>query len=131
MFPNDIQERTKAWIEKTKHNSAITVNIALSYGGRDELLRAVRKLLQQVQSSKFQAQSLNQDTFARFLDTGGQPDPDLLIRTGGVLRLSGFMLWQMEYTELYFTDTYWPDFTVKEFDKALLEYQRRARRLGK
>ncbi|MCH7951607.1 di-trans,poly-cis-decaprenylcistransferase [Patescibacteria group bacterium] len=131
MFPNDIQEKTKAWIEKTKHNSAITVNIALSYGGRDELLRAIVTLAGEIRNSKFEIRNLTEQSFAQFLDTAGQPDPDLLIRTGGEFRLSGFMLWQIAYTELYFTDTYWPDFTPKEFDKAIAEYQSRQRRFGR
>jgi len=131
MFPNDIQKETFKWIEKTKNNTKITVNIALSYGGRDELLRAIVKLVGEIRNSKFEIRNLTAETFSQFLDTARQPDPDLMIRTGGVTRLSGFMLWQMEYAEFYFTDTFWPDFTVEEFDKAIAEYQRRQRRYGK
>jgi undecaprenyl diphosphate synthase len=130
MFPKDIQEKTREWIEKTKNNTKITVNIALSYGGRDELLRAVKQLLGEFSNDQFPISNLDQDLLARYLDTRGQPDPDLLIRTSGEFRLSGFMLWQIAYSELYFTDKHWPDFTVGEFDRAILEYQRRQRRFG-
>jgi undecaprenyl diphosphate synthase len=142
MFPEDIQKKTKEWMERTKDNKKITVNIALSYGGRDELLRAVKQLLIEIQDfpkenkfpsgqAGFRIQDLDKDMFARYLDTGGQPDPDLLIRSGGVFRLSGFMSWQIAYTELYFTEKYWPDFRVEEFDRAIVEYQRRQRRFGR
>jgi len=130
MFPKDIQDKTAEWMERTKHNTIITVNVALSYGGRDEIVRAIEKLRE---SSKLKAQSsrVTAEDLSKYLDTAGQPDPDLLIRTGGELRLSGFLLWQLEYAELYFTDTYWPDFTPGEFEKALLVYQDRQRRFGK
>lgn len=130
MFPADLQEKTKKWIEKTKNNKKITVNLALSYGGRDEILRALDKLRA---SSKLKAQSskITEEEFSKYLDTAGQPDPDLLIRTGGERRLSGFLLWQLEYAELYFTDIYWPDFTPSEFKKALEDFQNRQRRFGK
>ncbi|MBI4991024.1 di-trans,poly-cis-decaprenylcistransferase [Candidatus Gottesmanbacteria bacterium] len=125
MFPKDIQEKTKQWMEKTKNNKKITVNIALSYGGRDEIIRAINKLSNQ------QIIQLTIKQFSNYLDTASQPDPDLLIRTGGEKRLSGFLLWQMEYTELYFTDIYWPDFTAEEFKKAIDEYCYRQRRFGR
>lgn len=132
MFPKDIQKKTAGWMEKTKNNKRITVNLALSYGGRDEILRAIEKLRA---SSKFNPDfigtKLTQDEFANYLDTAGQPDPDLMIRTGGEKRLSGFLLWQSNYAELYFTDVYWPDFTPAEFKKALKEYDERQRRYGK
>ena len=134
MFPADIQKKTGEWMEKTKNNKKITVNFALSYGGRDEILRAINKLHA---SSKFKvgalraSSKLTKEEFEKYLDTAGQPDPDLLIRTGGEKRLSGFLLWQMEYTELYFTDVFWPDFTPEEFLKAIEEYSQRQRRFGK
>lgn len=124
MFPEDIQEKTRQWVDKTKDNKKITVNIALSYGGRDEIIRAINKLPEQIDN-------LTIEQFSNYLDTANQPDPDLLIRTGGEKRLSGFLLWQLEYTELYFTDTLWPDFTVEEFKKALSWYRERERRFGK
>ncbi len=127
MFPKDIQEKTYEWMSRTRNNTKITVNVALSYGGRDEIIRA----LQRVQTSNMKFNDVTVKSLGDFLDTAGQPDPDLLIRTGGEQRLSGFLLWQLEYAELYFTDTYWPDFTPVEFEKALLEYQHRQRRFGK
>lgn len=127
MFPKDIQEMTAEWIEKTKENKKITVNIALSYGGRDELIRAFQKIV----TEKISVKNITEEIITSHLDTAGQPNPDIMIRTGGEQRLSGFLLWQLEYAELYFTDTYWPDFTPEEFEKALLEYQHRQRRFGK
>lgn len=123
MFPKDIREKTRQWMEKTKNNKKITVNFALSYGGRDEIIRAINKLPRQ--------STITQEEFAKYLDTAGQPDPDLLIRTGGEKRLSGFLLWQLEYAELYFTDVYWPDFSPREFAKAIEDFIQRQRRFGK
>lgn len=129
-FPQDIQKRAKEWMEKTKNNSKITVNLALSYGGRDEIIRAINKLLA-MSNVKCQMSNVTKVEFAKYLDTAGQPDPDLIIRTAGELRLSGFLMWQSEYSELYFTDKYWPDFTPVEFEKAIVEYQARQRRFGR
>lgn len=126
-FPQDIQKRAREWVTKTKNNTKITVNVALNYGGRDEIIRAIKR----IQSSEFKIQNLTKENFGQFLDTAGQPDPDLLIRTAGEMRLSGFMPWQLEYTELYFTLIYWPDFTPQEFEKALIEYKNRKRNFGK
>jgi len=138
MFPKDIYEKTQEWMEKTKNNKKISVNIALSYGGKDEIIRAINKLSNQLinqstnnEELKKQFNNVTMQQFNNVLDTSGQPDPDLLIRTGGVLRLSGFLLWQLEYAELYFTDTFWPDFTPERFREAIEEYQRRQRRFGK
>ena len=126
-FPEDIIVKTKNWMVKTKNNDGITVNIALGYGGRDEIIRAVNKWKSDTKSKE----NLTKETFADYLDTAHQPDPDLLVRTGGEKRLSGFLLWQLEYTELYFTDCLWPDFTPNEFDKALNFYADRHRRFGR
>lgn len=130
LFPADIRQKTKQWMEKTKNNKKITVNIALSYGGRDEIIRAINRWREQSAINNQQL-TITQEEFKKYLDTAGQPDPDLLIRTGGERRLSGFLLWQLEYTELYFTDTYWPDFAPSEFRKAIKEYQSRQRRFGR
>jgi undecaprenyl diphosphate synthase len=130
-FPSDISEQAKEWVEKSKENQAITVCFALNYGGRDELLRAVGKLLAEIQNSKFKIQNLDENTFSQLLDTVGVPDPDLIIRTGGEQRLSGFMSWQSAYSELYFTKVLMPDFTAEELDKAISEYQKRSRRFGR
>ncbi len=155
-FPEDIQKKTAGWMEKTKHNTGITVTIALSYGGRDEIMRAINKWNEspsfvesdsttagkQKHRSKVKSSSdnlqpatnnlqLTAKNFSQYLDTAGQPDPDLLIRTGGEQRLSGFLLWQLEYAELYFTPTLWPDFTPERLKEAIEEYGRRQRRFGK
>lgn len=130
MFPKDIQEKTRAWMEKTKNNKKITVNLALSYGGRDEIMRAINKMENAKMHERLN-KKITREEFGNYLDTAGQSDPDLLIRTGGEMRLSGFMLWQLEYAELYFTEVFWPDFTPVEFKKAIEEYQNRIRRFGR
>lgn len=144
-FPKDIAELAKSAVERTKDNKKITVSFALNYGGRDEIIRAVNKILRdKIQKSNINRsiqrignqnrQSLenvvSESEFANYLDTSGMPDPDLIIRTGGEKRLSGYLPWQSTYAELYFTDVYWPDFTPREFDKALEDYSRRNRRFG-
>lgn len=128
-FPQDLINKTKNWMEKTKNNTKITVNFALSYGGRDEIVRAINKWHQTHKISK-SLKPLTKEEFNKYLDTAGQPDPDLLIRTGGEMRLSGFLLWQLEYAELYFTNVFWPDFIPAEFKKALQFFQDRKRRFG-
>ncbi len=133
-FPVDIQKSVTGWMKKTKNNSKITVNLALNYGGRGEIVRAIKRIYNSTPKggqAEFIIQNLTKENFGQYLDTGGQPDPDLMIRTGGESRLSGFLLWQMEYAELYFTSILWPDFTPEEFDKAVSEYQRRKRNFGK
>lgn len=109
-------------VEKTKHNTKITVIFALNYGGRDEIIRALNRAA---------SVQLNVDNFSQYLDTVGIPDPELIIRTGGEQRLSGFLLWQSEYSELYFPKWFMPDFTPERLDEAIEEYQNRVRRLGK
>lgn len=131
LFPEDIINKTKQWEEKTAQNSRITVNFALSYGGRDEILRAIEKWRASSLRQNSGQAKLTEEEFEKYLDTAGQPDPDLLIRTGGEMRLSGFLLWQIEYCELYFSNKYWPDFTSGEFQKALDEFTIRRRRYGK
>jgi undecaprenyl diphosphate synthase len=125
-FDAGIQKSIRAIIEKTKHNSRITVVLALNYGGRDEIIRAVRKLAGQKQTSQ-----ITEKLLADNLDTAGIPDPDLLIRTGGEQRLSGFLPWQSRYSELLFVPWYMPDFTPVRLDEAIEEYGRRQRRYGK
>lgn len=128
-FPEDIAQASKDWIETSKDNSNLTVTFALNYGGRDEVTRAVNKFLTEKGSQP--GLQLGPDELGQYLDTAGMPDPDLIIRPGGQLRLSGFMPWQSVYAELYFTDTLMPDFTNEEFDRALADYQSRQRRFGK
>lgn len=116
-------------MEKTKHNTRITVTIALNYGGRDEMIRAMKRLV--VAKSKEQISNLTIQQFNNFLDTAGIPDPDFIIRTGGEQRLSGFLLWQSEYSELYFPTFLMPDFTPDRLDEAIVEFEHRKRRFGK
>ena len=130
MFPKDIQDMTNNWVENSKNNTKITVNFALSYGGRDEILRAVNKLRKDSKYADPRSEITEAD-FEQHLDTANQPDPDLLIRTGKQQRLSGFLPWQTTYAELYFTDTLWPDFTVEEFNKSLDWYKEQKRNFGK
>lgn len=119
-FPLDIQKRLISGEMKTKGNKKITVIFALNYGGRDEIVRAIKKM-----------SNVTVEQFSQHLDTAGIPDPDLIIRTGGEKRLSGFLLWQGAYAELYFTDILFPDFTPQEFKKAIADYQHRERRFGR
>ena len=123
-FPKDIAQKVKQMVKLTENNSTITVSFALNYGGRDEILRAVKKLVQD------KPKKITEKVFAQYLDTHNLPDPDLIIRTGGEIRLSGYFPWQSVYSELYFTDTLWPEFSPDKFDIALLDYQNRDRRFG-
>ncbi len=111
----------------SQHNKKLVVTIAINYGGRDEILRAVKKLYQ---NKNININNLKEEDFAKFLDTVNLPDPDMIIRTGGDQRLSGFMVWQAQYSELYFTKTLFPDFGKDEFLAALKEYEARQRRFG-
>lgn len=113
-------------IEKTRNNDGITLNIALNYGGRAELVHAYQKMIE----DDVRKEDINEELISSYLYTKGQPDPDLLIRPGGELRLSNFLIYQLAYAELYFTDTLWPDFTRESFDEALEEFARRNRRYG-
>lgn len=124
-FSEDIQENVSEVLEDSRDNTEITVNIALNYGGRAEILRAVSQMI------KNDEKTINEGTFSSYLYTRGQPDPDLIIRTGGEKRLSGYLPWQSVYSELYFTDVLWPDFNSKEFDRALADYELRSRRFGR
>jgi len=130
VFPQDIQEGIKKGMATTAQNKAMTVNFALNYGGRDEITRAVKKILR-YQDTKILSVNLTEEKFSEFLDTTDMPDPDLIIRTGGEMRFSGFMSWQSAYSELYFTQVLMPDFTPQEFDKAIIDFQQRQRRFGK
>ena len=127
-FDQDIQDALKAVVEQTKNNSKITAIFALNYGGRDEIIRAINAWHQ---GNKDDIKDLTPEVFNSFLDTSGIPDPDLIIRTGGEQRLSGFLLWQSEYSELYFPSWTMPEFTPEKFDEALEEYQQRKRNFGK
>ena len=130
-FPEDIQNGLAKMVEDSKDNTRITVTWALNYGGRDEVARAMRKILGLVDNCQLPIANLSTQIISEQLDTAGMPDPDLIIRPGGEKRLSGFLLWQSEYAELYFSDVLMPDFDETELDKAVDEYELRQRRFGK
>ncbi|MCX7982419.1 MAG: isoprenyl transferase [Syntrophales bacterium] len=115
---------------KTAKNEDMIWTIALSYGGRDEIVRAVKLIAEDVAQGFLRPEDINQSVFHRYLYTSDLPDPDLLIRTSGEYRISNFLLWQSAYTEFYFTDVLWPDFTEEDLNSAIREYQRRERRFG-
>lgn len=130
-LPEDAQRRLKKSIEITAQNKGLTLVLALSYSARWEILNAVKLFCQDVQSGKVATEELSNDLFANYLTTRNIPDPDLLIRTSGEMRISNFLLWQLAYSEFYFTKTLWPDFDKEEFYKAICDYQGRERRFGK
>jgi len=125
-----VSQLVKSVEQKTKQNKKMTLVLALSYGGRAEIVGALKKTLKDIQAEKISIKDLDEALFERYLDTDGIPDPDLMIRTSGEIRISNFFLWQLAYTELYFTKTLWPDFRRADFLKALLDYQGRERRFG-
>ena len=129
-FAPDIQESIRDLEEYSKDFDHIYFQIALNYGGRDELVRASRKLAQAVKDGQIAPEEITEETLEQFLDTAGIPDPDLLIRTSGEQRLSNYLLWQLAYTEFYFTDVPWPDFDKAELEKAIAKYNERDRRYG-
>jgi undecaprenyl diphosphate synthase len=132
-FPKDIVEGLEKLMADSKDNTRITANIALNYGGRAEILGAINEILKSAmaQERKSAKVQIDEYTFSSNLSTKDIPDPDMIIRTGGEQRLSGFLPWQAVYSELYFTDVFWPDFDEKEFEKVLEEFGRRSRRFGK
>jgi undecaprenyl diphosphate synthase len=118
-------------VDTTSANTGLTVILAISYSSRNEIILAARQIIKDAVEGKITAAEMNFDTFENYLQTSGIPDPDLLIRTSGEYRLSNFLLYQLAYTELYFTSKLWPDFRAEDFYEALLEYQNRERRFGK
>lgn len=129
-FEPKIREGFEKMAKLSEKNTGITVTFGLNYGGRDEIVRGIRRMISEGEYMDSPLQ-ITKERFGSFLDTGDMPDPDLIIRTGGEQRLSGFMLWQCEYSEFYFTKVLMPDFGTKEFDEALEEYGRRQRRRGR
>ena len=126
----DIRSRILELQEATKGNGGLNFQIAINYGSRDEILRAVRKIAEDCREAKVEPEKIDEAVFEQYLDTHEIPDPDLLIRTSGEQRLSNYLLWQLAYTEFYFTDVLWPDFTKEELEKAVLKYNERDRRYG-
>lgn len=117
-------------IERTKNNTGIQFNIAFNYGGRNEIVTAVKKIANDVKNDKLQIDDITEELVSKYLYTNDTPDPDLLIRTSGELRTSNFLPWQLVYSEFYFTDKLWPDFEPDDLDKAIEEYNRRTRKFG-
>ncbi len=129
-LPEEVQRTLRETIEKTAHCDGMILNLALSYGGRSEILHGVQEILRDIQAGKIASDEITFQRFSQYLWTRGIPDPDLLIRTSGEFRISNFLLWQLAYTELYVTDTLWPDFSRNELLKVISDYQSRERRFG-
>ena len=117
-------------MERTKDNTGIVMNVAFNYGGRPELIYAFKKIATKIKDNELDIEDINEELISNNLYTAGQPDPDLMIRTSGELRTSNFLPWQLAYTEFYFVSKHWPDFTEKDLDEAIEEYQRRNRKFG-
>ena len=127
---NTMQKSMSECVERTKNNTGITFNIAINYGGRDEIIRAIKNIAKDVKDNKILPENINEQMVSDNLYTSGEPDPDLLIRTSGEIRLSNFLPWQLVYSEFLFVEKNWPDFTEEDLDAAIEEYQRRTRKFG-
>lgn len=130
VLPVSLKAEMDRAMETTAANQAITFNVAINYGSRQELVHACQTIAQQVQQGTLAPEDISEEMITRSLDTQGDPDPDLLIRTSGEMRISNYLLWQLAYAEFYFTETLWPDFDPEAFHQALLAYQDRDRRFG-
>lgn len=130
LLPSEVRQVLDDTIARTAGNSRLVLTLALSYGARDEILRAVRHLAAEVEEGRLSAPDIDEQRIAAALDTAGLPDPDLLIRTSGEMRISNFLLWQLAYAELYFTEVLWPDFSAAELRRALDDFAARNRRYG-
>ena len=128
--PSTVLTTLKMAVEETKANTGMIVNLAFNYGGRQEIVDALQDIVTAVEAGELRKEDISEATINRFLYTKDLPDPDLLIRTSGEKRISNFLLWQLSYAELYFTDKFWPDFTAEEFKLAIADYQKRERRYG-
>lgn len=130
-IPENVRVKIEETVEHTSKNSTMTLVIALSYSSRWEITKAVREISAKVKEGKLKEEEITEDTINNNLVTNFMPDPDLMIRTGGELRISNYLLWQLAYSELYFCDTYWPDFDEEDLHNAIIDYQTRQRRYGK
>jgi undecaprenyl diphosphate synthase len=129
-LPNDVQDTLREIAERTASNQNMVLTLALSYGGRQEITDAVRKIIQRVEAGGIRSSDISEGLISENLYSANMPDPDLLIRTSGECRVSNFLLWQIAYAEIYMTQTYWPDFRKEEYVQALIEYRKRERRFG-
>ena len=129
-FDQELQRNLTELVESSKYNTGLNFQIALNYGSRDEITRAVRRIAAQCRDGLLRPEEITEQTIASYLDTAGIPDPDLLIRTSGEQRLSNYLMWQLAYTEFYFTQTPWPAFTKADLEKAIDVYNQRDRRFG-
>lgn len=129
-LPKSCLEELKRAMELTKDNDGPNLNLALNYGGRYDITNAVKQISKDIENNKLRSEDITEETIKNYLSTKSMPDPDLVIRTSGEQRLSNFLLWELAYAELYFTDVYWPDFDEKELQKAIYAYQNRDRRFG-
>lgn len=130
-LPQSVQDKLRETMEHTARNTAMTMVVALSYSSRWELTRAAQSIARDVKQGTLQPEDITEELMSQRLETAFMPDPELLIRTGGELRISNYMLWQIAYSELYFCDTYWPDFNEVDLHQAIVSYQARQRRFGK
>jgi undecaprenyl diphosphate synthase len=130
-LPDKVQQELRKTIDLTRRNSALQLNLALSYGSRSEIIRMAQQIAHKVKNTELEPEAISAQTIADHLYTKDIPDPDLLIRTSGEMRISNFLLWQIAYAEIYVTPTYWPDFSKEEFVKILKDYQKRERRYGR
>ena len=125
-----LQNSINSAIERTKNNTGTTFNIAFNYGGRAEIVKAMKEIAKEVKDEKLKVQDINESTIEKYLYTSGMPDPDLLIRTSGEQRTSNFLPWQLAYSEFLFLEKYWPDFTEDDLEQALNSYKKRVRKFG-
>lgn len=129
-LPEEVKENLGKVKEKTSNNDSLTLTIAINYGARAEIVRAAKLIAKKVKSGKLNLQNIDEEYLSNFLYTKNIPDPELLVRTGGEIRLSNFLLWQVSYTEIYITEKFWPDFTIGDFKKAIECYKNRNRKFG-
>ncbi len=131
MLPEEVQKAIAYAEDKTKDYDNYQLNLAVAYSGREEIIQAIKEISSQVKSGQMEVDDINQKTFSQFLYTADLPDPDLILRTSGEVRVSNFLLWQLAYSELYFVDVYWPGFRKIDFLRAIRSYQQRVRRYGR